>query len=309
MAQPQTEIIDCTDDPQTSYTRTFPNNTWMSKITPLTVGLSTSDLMVVQVGSETSNYIRSFHSNTADGTDSQPHHFLSGFSGTVQSGHYTLIGATLATPTYFSGRPIDIGDTVVDVFSGYQTTVAAHSTFKITTVTGTTIMDAGKIYITHYIRNQQEIIEIVDFAVSPANSHVFDTKKNNALVLMCPGLVIASADQPLLEVGTGPSTFATGASDYEVGSANAGATAAETTSRLFISNSSNTANSFFAHIEGFGTTGPSCLINGGVNEIAFATPRHSTGLRLAGVKNTHLRMKTLGGNNFTAGKAYLIGAK
>lgn len=307
MAKPVIEIIDCASDNQNSYTITPPADTWMTKIGVLGVGHSGADLIYMEFDSVSTGYIRSFHATNADAVDtSRP--LITSFTGTVHSGHTTLIGLNLVCPTYYYNRHIDIGDITEAVDGGWLTNVTAHTTFRLFT-NGGAVMNVGFFYITHYIRKKREVIETVDFSASPASSHDFDVKKNNSLVLLCPDLTIASADEPRLRVSTDGIIFDSGASDYEVGSANQGGQSAETRDVLYATRASQTGNSFFAHIENFWTIGPTSLINAAIMETSFAAPAHSTGLRLAGEKNTHLRLFTIGGANFNGGTAYLIGAK
>jgi len=308
MAKPIIEVKDCSADSQISYTFNIPEDTWMTKIGILGVGHSGSETLRLELGSENTNYIRAFHTNLADAVDVLTYMSLTSFSGTIHSGHYTVIGAGLVCPTYYSNRFIDIGDTTVHVEQGYQSTVAAHTTLRIFTSAGAT-MNTGTIYLTHFIRNSMEVIETVDFGASPANFHDFDVNKNNSLVLMMPGLTTAVADLVTLQVSTDGITFDDGASDYEVATANAGATTQATTDNMFKHDINKTSLEIVAHMENFSLVAPTVVINSTVIHTSFANPRHSTGFRNSVEKNTHLRMKSVSANNFNGGIAYLIGAK
>lgn len=308
MAQPQVEIIDCASDSQTSYTVTIPDDAWMTQIVVDGVVLSGADVPTMILDAVTANYRRSYHVNSADDVDVQNEVRISSLSGVTHSGHYTIVGAKLAVPTYIRGCHIDVGDITVQHDTFMQTALTAHSTITIDTIGGAVTFDSGFIYLIHYIRNH-EIIETVDFSAVTENSHVFAVGKHSSVVLACPGLLFGSADEPRLRVGTSATTDE-GASDYEKGHQNVGSNGVETTTNLFSSRRVATTNDVIVHMEGFNHINAiTCVINGASMADASTAPAHTAALRASAQKNTHLELFSDGGENFTGGIAYLIGAK
>lgn len=312
MAQPQVQIIDCTSDPQTSYSRTIPDDAWLTQIVMDGVGLSGADVPLMNLDSVITGYRRAFHVanvGSADDVTTETRVLISSLSGTVHSSHTTLIGALLVAPTYYHACYIDVGDTSVQRDTGMQLAATAHSFIKIGTLGGVVTFNSGFIYLVHYIR-AHEIIESVDFSAVTENSHDFAVGNHSSLCLLAPGLLFGVADEPQTRVSTDGITFDSGATDYETGFLNSSAQAALNDDNFYKTSRSATTQDFAIHMEGFNLTGAvSCVVNGASLADANTGPFQTTSIRTAAQKNTHLRLFSLGANNFTGGTAFLIGAK
>lgn len=307
MAQPQTQVIDCSSDSQTRYTITIPANAWMSTVK--FVGVTTSGACVpgMILDAVTANYMRHYDSTGADGVVNGASIGMAGWSGTTFSGLYYIMGALLAAPTYFGERSTDVGMAGSQIVAGYQSAITAHSTFDIQNSTGATYT-GGTIFITHFIR-KHEIIESVDFSSASAISHDFAFGKNTSAVIMAPGLTLSGADTIHMRTSTDGVTFDSGALDYQTSAQRTTFNSAGPQAFFPTTARTATTNGLYARFEGVGTLSPTALVKAGSTETAEANPFTETASRASTGADTHLRMYTLGGATMNGGIAYLVGAR
>lgn len=310
MAAPVVDTpVDLSASPTSSLVITPPDDTHLTIVSGIGIGLSVSSDLRVQAGSKATGHTENLLNAGFDRVmDRASFWSLSNTAGVTQGFSLAIRGLRQAIPTMFEGQCMIPGAAGPAMSTGIQGDASDLTDFRIYPSAGG-VMNAGTVYAVHY-RRTGITIESHDFTVSPLTSKKFTGLSGAAGIYMVSSdLTFAVADVVRARVSIDGTTYDAGAADYIYSRINAASDADGTLDALELrAGSGRTAAGFAVWFGGFNLAVETGVLPGAdmVVEGEPAAPQHGYSFRDAKQADQAIELFGALGSQMNGGKVYLM---